>query len=371
MKWRQIIVIALLFVLVFSLSGCSLVSQLTSATATQTTSVGNESQTTPTAKVASSTTSPTAQVTEADTSVPSGDTVDPNSLQTLNNLDSYHMIQNGQFTDIQTDTTVSTSTIDMEVWETKAPQARHVIYRGSQTGNPESSLEFIQIANDSYMKSSDSSDWLAMSTSTTDTLSFGSFAWFTDPASAMQGEATLIGTENVNGMAAKHYQYTGAQVFGKVVGANGKVDISQADIWISTEFNLIVRYVSHWKGTDDTGVQSDYNFIMDILEVNTPITIEAPSGVTKAGLPDDVPLMDAATDINAFSGLVSYKVTATVDEVMAFYASALAKNGWTAGEDQGTPGIAAYTKDTRTLTLMASDDNGATTVTIMIQAQGQ
>lgn len=371
MKWRQVAVIALLFVLVFSLSGCSLVSQVVSGATTQATSESNESQTTPTTKGTSGTALPTTKATVAKTSEPSEDTIDPNSLQALDKLDSYHMVQSGQFTDIQTDTTVSTSTIDMEVWETKAPQARRVIYKGSQTGNPESSFEFIQIGNETYMKSSDSADWLALTTSTTETTSFGGFTWFTDPASAMKGESKLIGTETVNGMAAKHYRYTGAQVFGKVIGSKGTVDISQADIWVSNEFNIVVRYVSHWKGTDDTGVQSDYNFTMDVLEVNTPINIEAPKGVAKAGLPDDVPLMADATDVTAFSGIVSFKVTATVDEVIAFYASALAENSWRPGDDQGAPGIAAYTKDTRSLTLMASDDNGVTSVTIMISEQGQ
>ena len=379
MKWRQVGVVALLFVLVFSLSGCDLITQIATGALTQATSESEESQATPTVKGAKGTAQPTTKatlkpigkVTVAKTSEPSEDTIDPNSLQTIDKLDSYHMVQSGQFTDILTDTKVTTSTIDMEVWETKDPQARRVIYRGSQTGNPETSFEFINIGNETYMKSSDGADWLAMTTSTTETTSFGGFSWFTDPASAMKGESKLIGNENINGMAAKHYRYTGAQVFGKVVGPKGTVDISQADIWVSNEFNIVVRYVSHWKGTDDTGVQSDYNFTMDVLEVNTPITIEAPRGVAKPGLPDDVPLMAGATDVTAFSGIVSFKVTASVDEVMAFYASSLAENSWRPGDDQGVPGIAAYTKDTRSLTLMANDDNGVTSVTIMISEQRQ
>ena len=379
MKWRQVAIVAFLLVLVFSLSGCDLITQIISGVSTQATSESEESQTTPTVKVGKGTAQPTSKatlkpigkVTVAKTSESSEDTIDPNSLQALDNLDSYHIVQSGQFTDIQTTTIVSTSTIDIEIWETKDPLARRVICGGSQTGNPETSFEFINIGNETYMKSSDSADWLAMSTSTTETNMFGGFGWFTDPASAMKGESKLIGNENINGMAAKHYRYTGAQVFGKVVGPKGTVDISQADIWVSNEFNIVVRYVSHWKGTDDTGVQSDYSFTMDVLEVNTPITIEAPRGVAKPGLPDDVPLMAGATDFSAFSGIVSFKVAATVDEVMAFYASSLAENSWRPGDDQGVPGIAAYTKDTRSLTLMANDDNGVTSVTIMISEQGQ
>ncbi|MHB1356924.1 MAG: hypothetical protein ACYCZF_13230 [Anaerolineae bacterium] len=377
MKWRQVAIIALMFVLVFSLSGCDLLNQVVSQVASEATTVGEDSQPTPTVKAGAGTAQPTAKATAKPsgkaTVVPTGesseDEIDPNSLQTIDILKSYHLVQTGQFTDIQTDTTVSTSTIDMEVWETKSPPARRLIYKGSQTGNPESSFELITIGNDTYMKSSDSEEWLAMSSSTTETNMFGGFTWFTDPASAMQGDSQLIGTETINGMAAKHYRYTGIQVFGKVIGTNGKVDISQADIWVSDEFNVVIRYVSHWKGTDDDGIQSEYKFTMDVTEINTPIVIEAPKGVAKAGLPDDVPLMDEATDVNAFAGIVSFKVAASLSEVMDFYASALPDNGWTAGDDQGVPGMASYTKDTRTLTLIVSEDDDESNVTIMVQEQ--
>lgn len=377
MKWRQVAIIALMLVLVFSLSGCNLLTQVISQVASEATTVSEDTQATPTVKVGKGTAQPTAKATAKPsgkaTTVPSSesseDAIDPSLLIAVDKLDSYHMIQNGLFTTIMTDSTVSTSTIVIEIWETKDPQARRVIYTGAQSGNAASSFEFINIGNDSYMKSSDSPDWLAMSTSTTETTSFGAFSWFTDPASAMQGESKLIGLETINGMAAKHYRYAGVGMFGQALGTAGTVEVSQADIWVSNEYNLIIKYVSQFKGTDTDGLQSDYSFSMEVLEVNSPITIEAPEGVAKPGLPDDVPMMDGAIDVSAFAGIVSYKVAASLSDVVDFYASALPENGWTAGDDQGIPGMASYTKDTRSLTLMISEENDESSVTIMIQEQ--
>jgi len=191
--------------------------------------------------------------------------------------------------------------------------------------------------------------------------------WFTNPTTAMGNDGKFIGLETINGFRAKHYRYTGEAVVGSVVGIGGSIEIAQSDVWVSEEYNIIVKYESRWKGTADDGTESDWSYLSEVTLVNEPITIEPPEGVSKPGLPGDVPMMSGATDVNAFSGIVTFKVSASIAEVMDYYASALPDNGWEAGDDMGVEGMASFTKDGRSLTLMASEEDDATSVTILVQ----
>ncbi|MCE5259573.1 MAG: hypothetical protein LLG44_11050 [Chloroflexi bacterium] len=371
MKYKNILAAALILALVCGLVGCSNGGQAsgspTAATSETSAKPSAESKaTTAQGESSKATAKPTVEPEE-----PTSDSeqVDTSELQSLENMDSYHLVQSGSFTDVLTDGTSTVNTIDVEVWEVREPQASHTVWIAQKDDEPESSFEFIIIGSDAYLKSSDTDEWMAMTSSEESTSSFGDLGWFTDPTSVMSGDAELVGKEQVNGLATKHYRYTGASVVGSYLGTGGTIEQAQADVWVSEEYNIVVKYDSHWKGTAEDGTQHDWSFASEVSEVNEPITIEPPEGVAKPGLPDDVALMEGATEVTSFSGITSFKVAATVDEAMAFYAQSLVDSGWEAGEDSGIPGMATYTKDTRSLSLMAVEDGDQTGVTIMITEQ--
>lgn len=373
MKPGRLLALALVAALLLSLSGCKLiVNTLSKVAESATVESPTQSASKPSSKA---TARPTAKSggdkaqEDQPTEAPEDELVDPDSLRSLEGLDSYHLVQRGTFTDILTDTTETTTRMDIEVWEVKEPRASHTIYTSQKDQEPETYMEIISIGSETYMKSSDNEEWFAMSSSEPSTSSFGEIGWFTDPKSVMGSEGKYIGKEIIAGLPSKHYRYTGKSVVGSILGTGGVIETAQADVWVSEEYNIVVKYESRWKGTDEDGKQSDWSFSSEVTEVNQPITIEPPEGVAKPGLPDDVPMMDGATEVNAFAGIVSFKVSASLAEVMDYYKTALPDNGWEEGEGMGVEGMAAYTKDGRSLTLMVSEEDGSTSVTIMISEE--
>jgi len=367
MKIRQTMAVMLVIALMLSLAGCGTGKQAATATGASSEKAGAKTEATATAQGKKTPSQPTAKPT-VEEQEEEAEQIDPSKLERMENLESYHLVQSGSFTDVLTDSTTTKTTMEVEIWDVRDPPASHTIWKTRQGQEPESFFEFIRIGNDSYLKTSDSEEWIAMSSSEEIDYSFGEMAWFTDPTSVMAGESKLIGKENVNGMVTKHYRYSDEQAISSYLGADGVVEEAQADVWVSDELNLVVKYETYWKGSSEDGVIHEWSFQSNVLEVNEPITIEPPEGAAKPGLPDDVPLMEGATEVNTMFGITSFKVSASVAEVVQFYKNSLEAAGWTADEGFGVEieGMLSYTKDNRSLTLSASDEDGMTSVTLMI-----
>jgi hypothetical protein len=148
----------------------------------------------------------------------------------------------------------------------------------------------------------------------------------------------------------------------------GEVLEGQLDTWASTEYNVVVRMTAGWKYRDAADVLTEFYLESDLTDINEDITIEAPEGVDMPGLPEDIPLMDGATEVNAITGITSFQVPATLEEVTAFYQEAMPDNGWTQAEGGGAiPSMLSYEKDGRTATIMMGAEDGETSVTIMVE----
>ncbi|MHB9034835.1 MAG: hypothetical protein ACYC6L_17530, partial [Anaerolineae bacterium] len=318
MKWRQLLAVVLVLVVSFSAAGCSLINQAvqTAATASATTAASSSEATqatrAPNSKTSGETAVPTQESASSDSETTT-DQVDTSSLKKLADMNSYHLVQSGKFTDVFSDSTSSVSTISIEDWEVKDPPASHSVYTSQKDAETPSTLEVYKIGADTYMKSSTSNDWVTMSTSDeSSNSSFGEMGWFTDPSSVMNEQGKLIGVEDVNGVSAKHYLYTGDKVFAGLT--SGTSEVSQADVWVSEKYNLVVKYSSKWQATDEDGTQHSWTFESEVSELDQPITINPPEGVAKPGVPEDVPIMEGATELSTFAGVANFKVTVSVDE---------------------------------------------------------
>jgi len=345
MKAKTLVVLIMVALLLASCG--SKPSPTTPASAANTPAAGA-----PTAKPTAVTTSPTAAPTAASEDVDIGDT------SNLDKLDSYRATYLWKWTETKDGAKVEGFWDVLEEY-VKADNARHTIWKSN-----EGSFEVISIGKDSYWKNNDE-DWIAMLTSEDDL--FGSASFLADPLSGIAGgKGRLVQRGmNVNGVSADHYKLAeesaGARAFGIADKWNG-------DLYIAPQWDIVVKYAAHYEGST-LGLSGGTNGVLDITydltEINKPIKITTPEGVAPA-LPEDIPVIEGATELSAMSGVVSFKTTKTIEEVTAFYQQAMVAQGWKAQEG-AMEGFMSFTKGEREATVMISTEDNATSVTIVAQ----
>lgn len=321
---------------------------------TPTTTEGEKPAAKPTATVAAE-----EEPTEEPTVAEEGDA--PDEIASVEDLDSYHSIQTIGW-DLTGGETDESYEMTIEVWVTRDPPAQRIKMGGTNEDGEPLAIEMIQIGNAAYMDFG-TGEWMA---TTSDEASMTDMGYLTDPADYVTEDAENLGVETVNGRSARHYRTTDSWEM-----ALGMADLEegQADWWVDEEEDLLVKMEITWTGTDDDGNHGTFFMTSDLLEVNEPIEITAPEGVAAPGLPEDIPMMDGATDFAAFGTMATFTVEGAVDDVVAYYESALADNGWTYAEDRSfAPTMLTFTKGSRSATVMVSDnEDGTVGVTIMTE----
>jgi len=104
---------------------------------------------------------------------------------------------------------------------------------------------------------------------------------------------------------------------------------------------------------------------IDVTDINQPIVIEPPEGVEVPAWPEDVPLMEGATNVSSVvsgTGVNTYEIAVPCDQVVAFYDEEMPTNGW----DRPDPAMHIYVKGNRQARLLGGEQDGGCGVTIMI-----
>jgi hypothetical protein len=243
----------------------------------------------------------------------------------------------------------------------KQPPAQRTVWSSVEDGE-ESSYESIQIGPETYINSGDG--WIVMVSGSAEEPQMD--ALFSDPFDVVSGNTGKLVQRNVvvNGLSTDHYQFD-ESTLGATIGL-GVVAKAQGDVWVSTEYDVVVKYSARYEGEDlaATGGSGVLELDFELSDVNQPISIEAPAGV-ESPIPADIPIMDDATDLFAVEGMVSFATSQSLEEVTTFYDAQLATQGWTKGES-GMPGMYTYTKGDRTVTFFLSEDAGKTSVSFTI-----
>jgi hypothetical protein len=246
--------------------------------------------------------------------------------------------------------------VDMLVEYVSEPEARRVVL----TGVDGDVMEMIRIGDTQYMKSDDT--WITMQSSGGDSVLEG-MGYLQDPEDYFEGEGEYLGQETVNGLETKHYHYEEQDLV--LGGVTGAVTLAEADVWVSTEYDVYVKYVVKWEvDIPDEGKHSTM-IEANLTDINEPITIEAPDA-GETGLPDDVPMIEGATDTMSIGTMTMFTVEKAADEVMTFYMDEMQANGWQVDEEMGGV-MATFTKDERTAQIMVGEEEGETSVTIVIE----
>lgn len=271
-------------------------------------------------------------------------------------LDSYRAAYSWTWSELK-DGVTQTGHWDALEEYSRADAAHRTVWGGTQGG-----VEAIQIGPYTYMKGKDG-QWLALFTSDTNTL--GLAALIGDPLDLISGSTGQLVQRgvSVNGVLADHY--TLAEDSSAELMAFGVADSMTGEVYVWPELQTVVRYVAHLEGKA-LGISGGTNAVLDVTfdltDINQPVEIVAPEGV-KPPLAEDIPIIEGATDLNAMSGVVSYKTTLSVEEVTAFYRQAMPEYGWTAGQE--VSGMLTFTKDSRQANLTVKADQGMTSVLIM------
>ena len=148
-----------------------------------------------------------------------------------------------------------------------------------------------------------------------------------EPASLLPAlkSPKLLGTEDVNGLSARHYEFTQADM----AIAEPKPEVS-GEVWIAENGGFVVKFqmsVSTPAKPDKEGLSVSQEWDYEISQVNTIQEIDMPEGCME--VPLDIPVMADAQEVKRSSGLVSYSTGVTAAEVVQFYEDKLAGLGWT------------------------------------------
>ena len=360
---RNRFIAALSIVLCLALAACGGASKApTSAPAAPTSAPAGQQASTPVPARPTSTPLPAAQPTAAQE-----EELELGEASDLSKLNSYRTHYTLTWDVTNKDGQKESGSWDMREELVREPPAHHTTWTGTGTGSQGGTFEIIQIGQDTYVKSDN--EWMAM-TSADQTL-FGGDEYMSDPFGAISGERGKLVKrgEMVNGVSCDHYTFD-ESTLGSSVGM-GAVSKAKGDTWVSTEFKVVVKYIVHYEGSGLAISGSDgegtMDMTFDVTDINKPISILPPAGV-KPAMPDDIPVIDGATELSAMSGVVSFKTTKSVDEVTAFYAAQMPLKGWSEGESP-TPEMMSFTKGGRTAQIMLSEEDGKTTVVIFTAEQ--
>lgn len=268
------------------------------------------------------------------------------------------------------DEEVETDWNSLSEWVKSIP-ARRTLIGGTDSDGESFDWEMIQIGEDAYMRYGD--EWLAIAGGqeppSNESLAWvDPNAWKDDPACSYKGQETL------NGMQTKRW-HCDKEVFTRLgmsgfAGSPTEIDEGHIESWVSTEFEVAVKTEIEWKGKNEDGKPVTFSLTSETYDINEPFTIEAPEGVEKPGLPDDIPTMEGATDFLAMAQMVRYEAPGSVQDGIDFYTAAMPDNGWEAGDEGFVPGMLSFSKGERSVQIMITEET-ATTIGVTIMLQGE
>jgi hypothetical protein len=308
---------------------------------------------------------PTEAVEPTAESAPSQSTESDLSLQDrtvgLDQLKSYRVNWQANWESTADGTTHQTTWGWMEEY-TSEPQALHYVWKTTEDGVDKGGLDWWQVGDTMYM----------LSTAEDGTTSCASFS-SSDPEAGLQkgafspsmlggvSGAKYVGTETVNGIATRHYQYDQSTAnllgFGNVSG----------ETWVATDGGYVVKDTVSWEGGPGLfgagateGESGKGSWDWELTDPNGAFTIIPPEGCESAA--KGLPVMPDASNKTTMGDLTMYQTASKAADVVAFYQKEMAAAGWQqSGEPTSMEGFA---------TVGFSKDGQQASVTITSEGEG-
>jgi len=248
-------------------------------------------------------------------------------------------------------------------YERKTP-AKRIVTRGSDNEGNVPETEMIQIGDTTYMNMGD--EWIAMQ-QTGEDLVASEHSFWGDPGNFMgSGNCKFQGKDKIDGLTAKHYRCTDKLLFSKYQDPSGaRINSGQIDTWVSTKYDVAIKTVVEWKGVTSEGDKVEFKMESQITDINKPINIEPPAGVTAPSVPEDVPIIEGAANLSLMGNIITYETTKSADDASSFYKAEMVAKGWKQ-ESGMVPMMLQFTKGERSAQIMIAGEDQKTSVTIMI-----
>jgi hypothetical protein len=252
---------------------------------------------------------------------------------------------------------------------TADPQALHYIWKSNEDGMEKAGMEIWQIGDTMYMVSTEadgSTNCTSFSSSDPDSgLKKGTFSPST--LGSLSG-AKYIGTENVNGIATKHYKYdektSSLAGFGKVSG----------ETWVAIDGGYVVKDMLNWEGGAGlfgggtaAGESGKGTWAWELSNPNGAITITPPEGCESAA--KGLPILPDAADKTTMGDVTIFKTASKPADVLAFYQKEMAAAGWKpSGEPTSMEGFSVleFAKDSQKASITITSEGEGSQVMINV-----
>jgi hypothetical protein len=308
-------------------------------------------------------------------------------LSSLDELTSYRYTVVMELTAADSTGAETIQTMQMEMAVSTDPPATSMLMTadGTEEMAEMGTMEFVQIEDTAYMNMGElgcmalpADDNSAMPT---DELSEG----FT-PESLTEGlqDLTPVGEETIDGIDVVHYTFDESSM---IMEEAAGISTLQGHIYIAKDGGYMVRYIIDVTGdskfnegfsTEDFQAETAKTHIeMNLTDVNSAVEIVPPAACEGQQAPEtaDWPMLEDASAVSSFAGILSYTTEVSGNDAIEFYNNAMAELGFTQDEassfvSEGNGLLTYLNENDESLTITISEDvdSGLTTVTLLSEA---
>ncbi|HFE66206.1 MAG TPA: hypothetical protein ENJ93_03000 [Chloroflexi bacterium] len=265
-----------------------------------------------------------------------------------------------------------TQLVTAEILRTTDPNATrmNMQFEGMEGAEEFGETTFIQTAEASYMMIPGMGCISAGEGETAE----NPFADLTDTSAFLEevGNADYVGEETINGVETLHYTFDQTAF----IQEDADVEWAEGHVYIAKDGGYMVRFVMDGKGDLGEAIAGEdqpgtIHMELNIEPIDEPVTIEIPAECEGGAAESEYPVLEDAAQFTMFGGIVSYVTQTPFDDILSFYDSELAAEGWVKDEAgsfivENSSAIISYTKDGKTLNITIGTDDDGQTFSIVI-----
>ena len=308
------------------------------------------------------------------------------SLDTIDELpfNSYRITMDLEVTGKKADGQEVAQSMKSEFTVSNDPQIMNILmsFSGIDEVMDSESIEMAQIEGTSYMVIPEMG---CITTSGGDILDDNPFTGMMAPDSFLNDldNAKYEGEETINGILTRHYSFDKFAMAGTDL-----TDVEEANghIYVAKDGDFLVSMVVDATGKldlFDEGLTEDGQLHIEInlTDIDVPVEAAIPAACTAedgsaGGANSEFPMLDDASEVTSFAGVLSYQTALPLEDVMAFYDDALANAGWVKDEEgsfvASGNALVNYLRDgvTLSVTVSPNEDTGGNYVILLSDEEG-
>ncbi len=308
------------------------------------------------------------------------------SLDTIDELpfNSYRITMDLEVTGKKADGQEVAQSMKSEFTVSNDPQIMNILmsFSGIDEVMDSESIEMAQIEGTSYMVIPEMG---CITTSGGNILDDNPFTGMMAPDSFLNDldNAKYEGEETINGILTRHYSFDKFAMAGTDL-----TDVEEANghIYVAKDGDFLVSMVVDATGKldlFDEGLTEDGQLHIEInlTDIDVPVEAAIPAACaaedgSAGGANSEFPMLDDASEVTSFAGVLSYQTALPLEDVMAFYDDTLANAGWVKDEEgsfvASGNALVNYLRDgvTLSVTVSPNEDTGGNYVILLSDEEG-